>query len=124
MSTLMVCGCRNYNDRVFVWSRLQEIVEPTEDVVISGGAAGVDEFAATWCKLHKPSIRFQEYPADWGKHGKAAGPIRNQQMVDACHFAIVIWDGKSRGTKDSITRLLKAGKPFALYVRTHPGEFA
>ena len=123
MSTIMVCGCRTYRDKVFVWGRMQEIIEPDTDIVISGGASGVDSIAADWCRLGKPSVRFQEYPADWNTHGKAAGPIRNQQMVDACDYAIVIWDGKSRGTKDSINRLLKAGKPFSIFVRTDAMEY-
>lgn len=122
MSTVMVIGCRNYRDRIYLWGRMQEIVDTDTDTVISGGAPGVDTMAREWCEFGSPT-KFKEYPADWNAHGKAAGPIRNQRMVDACDFALVIWDGKSRGTKDSIARLLKSGKPFNLFVRTHPGEF-
>jgi hypothetical protein len=45
---------------------------------------------------------------DWDKHGKAAGFIRNQEIVDNCDFVVAFWDGASRGTKDTIDRARKA----------------
>lgn len=40
--------------------------------------------------------------------------IRNQAMVDACDGALV-YDATSSGTKDAVTRLIKAGKPYKMY---------
>lgn len=40
--------------------------------------------------------------------------IRNQAMVDACDGALV-YDATSSGTRDAVTRLKKAGKPFKVY---------
>lgn len=44
------------------------------------------------------------YKADWDKHGKAAGPIRNKKMVDdnleEIDLCVAFWDGKSKGTKN------------------------
>lgn len=40
--------------------------------------------------------------------------IRNQAMVDACDGALV-YDATSSGTRDAVTRLVKAGKPFKVY---------
>jgi hypothetical protein len=62
-------------------------------------------------RLHLP------FNADWKTHGKSAGPIRNQEMVRASlslfdrtkTLGLAIWDGKSRGTKDCIDRMKKAG---------------
>lgn len=48
------------------------------------------------------------YEADWGKHGKAAGPIRNSKMIADADALVAFWDGKSRGTRDCI--LQAAGK--------------
>ena len=52
-------------------------------------------------------------PADWKKHGRAAGPIRNQQMLDEgkADVVVALWDGKSRGTLDMIQRATEAGVP-------------
>src|SRR5690348_8540698 len=48
--------------------------------IISGAARGVDTVALDWAVINWcPS---EEYPADWDTHGKAAGPIRNKQMLE------------------------------------------
>lgn len=46
--------------------------------------------------------------------GVHANFVRNQAMVDACDGALV-FDALSRGTKDAVTRLIKAGKPYKMY---------
>lgn len=46
--------------------------------------------------------------------GVHANFVRNQAMVDACDGALV-FDALSSGTKDAVTRLIKAGKPYKVY---------
>ena len=52
------------------------------------------------------NIPFKEFRADWGKHGRAAGPIRNQEMADFVKngdcLLIAFWDYESRGTRSMI----------------------
>lgn len=40
------------------------------------------------------------------KHGRAAGPIRNQQMAERADALVAVWDGASRGTGDMLRRAL------------------
>jgi hypothetical protein len=50
--------------------------------------------------------------ANWKKHGKAAGPIRNQRMVDYVGKEggiIALWDGSSKGTEDCMRAAKLAG---------------
>jgi hypothetical protein len=47
--------------------------------IIHGGARGADHMAGLWARKH--DINMKQYPADWDKHGNAAGPIRNAQML-------------------------------------------
>lgn len=54
-----------------------------------------------WLEVYKP---------DWARYGRAAGAIRNKQIVDACDKLIAFWDGKSKGTKISIDMAEKQGK--------------
>jgi UDP-N-acetylmuramoylalanine-D-glutamate ligase len=49
------------------------------------------------------------YPADWKLHGKSAGHIRNQQMLDESKPDIVIAFPGGRGTANMIKRAKKAG---------------
>ena len=70
--------------------------------VLSGTCQGPDiageKFAA------REMIEAEHYSPDWGKYPGCAGPIRNQHMVNEADAAIIIWDGKSKGTRDLITK--------------------
>lgn len=79
--------------------------------IIAGGAKGADTSAIYWAVIN--GCPFTEYPADWDKHGKAAGPIRNQQMLDEAKPDLVVafLVPNSRGTKDMIARAEKARVP-------------
>lgn len=53
---------------------------------------------------------FTPYPADWNKHGKSAGPIRNTEMSKSgAKVCIGFWDGKSKGTFDMMTKAKNKG---------------
>lgn len=84
--------------------RIEDITE-----IISGGAEGVDYLA----KLLSGKLRITctEFFAQWEKYGKLAGFKRNQLIVDDCDCAIVVWDGQSNGTRDTIAKLIDAKKP-------------
>jgi len=85
---------------------------------VSGGAKGADAlgelFAKDW------GTRCTVFPADWDTHGKAAGPIRNEEMAEYGDILFAFWDGKSKGTKDMIDRALKHG----LEVHVYPYELS
>lgn len=66
----------------------------THNVIIVSGA---DSLGEQFAKEHGLSCEL--HPADWNKHGRAAGPIRNAQMAEISDALIAFWDGKSRGTK-------------------------
>lgn len=70
--------------------------------VVCGGAQGVDELGNQWASAHKLPVT--TFLADWDKHGKRAGPLRNEAMAQYAEAAIIVWDGISRGTADMIVR--------------------
>jgi hypothetical protein len=51
------------------------------------------------------------FEADWNKHGKAAGPIRNREMAKYGDVLLLIWDGESRGSANMKSEMLKLNKP-------------
>lgn len=79
-----------------------------------------DRWASKWADNHT-HIENTAYPADWDEHGKAAGPIRNEEMVNYLCEQIesgrvvtsiaFFWDenGKSKGTQDMINKLKSNG---------------
>lgn len=80
--------------------------EPDMLTIVSGGARGADKFGEVWAAANDAWLDL--FPADWETHGKAAGFIRNQQMVDSgLDYAIQFPGGN--GTADMRRRLDKAG---------------
>ena len=83
--------------------------------IVSGGAAGVDSIAEKAATKTGKAVKV--FPADWKRHGKAAGFIRNQQIVDYCDELVAFWDGVSHGTEHSIKLAREAGKPVTVFTR-------
>lgn len=112
--TVLVCGSRHwcYNDAIIIYNTLKDLLTNHSDLyIIHGGCAGADSYADSLSRLlHIP---VKEYSADWAMHGKAAGPIRNQQMLDneTVNLVVAFHDDieNSKGTKDMINRATKAG---------------
>lgn len=76
-------------------------------VIIHGAAPGADSVAARWAERHDvPALAF---PAKWKKHGKAAGPLRNAQMLAEGRPDIVIAFPGGKGTADMKSRARAAG---------------
>lgn len=105
---LLVCGGRDFDDVDYIYSYLDVIrnmYRPT--VLIHGGATGVDTIAGNWAEGKQ--IPVHVYKADWNTHGKSAGPIRNQQMIDIGKPTIAAVFPGGTGTADMTKRLTKAG---------------
>ena len=78
-----------------------------EIVIISGHALGADSLDERYAQ--ERGFKIETYPADWKKYGRAAGPIRNEQMANIANALIAFWDGKSKGTKNMINLAKKKG---------------
>ncbi len=77
--------------------------------IIEGGALGADRLARVWAESR--SVPHVTYPADWKQHGKAAGRLRNRQMLrDGKPDAVIAFPGGA-GTHDMITIAEAAGLP-------------
>jgi len=79
-----------------------------DTVVVSGGAKGVDTWAVE--SAQKYGLKVEVYPADWEKHGKGAGFIRNTQIVEGSDSVLAFWDLISRGTMDTVRKAQTQGK--------------
>ena len=109
---ILVCGSKHFNNVQVIWDVLDEepLIKngPHPTTIIHGCAKGVDTEAGRYAKCCGYAV--EEYPADWEKHGKAAGPIRNKQMLDEGKPDLVIafLAKDSRGTKNMIDQATKA----------------
>ncbi len=105
---VLVCGSRSWNRPTLIGRRLAQL--PFDSEIIEGGASGVDYYAAIYARVLGMSVR--EYPADWKRYGRKAGPIRNRQMLDEVpDLVLAFWDGESPGTRDTIREAKRRGLP-------------
>jgi hypothetical protein len=79
----------------------------TEEVC--GQADGVDNEGQHWASHY--GVPCKLFPADWKKHGKSAGVIRNKQMAEYADALLLIWDGESKGSANMRSQMYAIGKP-------------
>lgn len=105
---LLVCGSRTWEDKERLENeivRLHNHSKITE--LICGDAKGADAYAANIAINHDIPCRI--FYADWNKHGKAAGIVRNKAMLNQQpDIVLACWDGQSKGTKNMIDIANKA----------------
>lgn len=73
--------------------------------IVSGAAQGVDTLGERYAEEN--NIPIERYKADWQKHGKSAGYIRNAVMADNADALVCVWDGESKGTRHMIGLAMK-----------------
>lgn len=119
---LLVCGGRDYSDRDRVnlelykfcdehglWSEPDQYGNkmPGPLTIIHGGAKGADHLADDWAVVNWTGL--EEYKADWKKNSKAAGPIRNQRMLDEGKPDVVMAFPGGKGTAHMVRIAKRAG---------------
>ncbi len=95
---LGVVGSRTFDDYALLEQTLNEMLPIA--LIVSGGAKGADELAERYAEHN--NIPCVVCPAEWSKYGRAAGPIRNKDIVSRVNRVVAFWDGESRGTMSTI----------------------
>lgn len=115
MMTVLVCGDRHWSDIALIRHALSTL--PDDTIIIQGGARGADEMAAIIAVEFGFELR--TFAARWELYGRAAGPIRNQRMLDEGkpHLVMAFHHdlSKSKGTADMVRRAKKAGIEVIVY---------
>lgn len=112
---VIIAGSRTIKDKVVVAQAIQESKFHITQIV-SGGAGGVDHCGKILG--NEMGIPVRRILPDWGKYGKAAGPIRNLEMAENADALILVWDGKSLGSKSM--REIALSKKLLLYEKIVP----
>lgn len=112
MRAVLCCGDREWSDWPSIWRELRGLGPGT--VIVHGDCRGADRMCGYVAE--RLGYPVHAHPAEWLKHGKRAGPIRNQQMLDehpeielvlAFHNDLA----GSRGTADMVRRAREKGVP-------------
>ena len=118
---IIICGGRHFND----YNALESLVDSVlaekgltnkEAEIVSGHCEGADILGELYANKH--NIACKVFPAEWTKYGRAAGPIRNSQMVKYASesptpIVIAFVSPRTKGTTDTINKATKRG--FAVY---------
>ena len=86
----LVSGSRYYsNERKFFekMDKYDKKYGPFETIV-QGEARGADELARQWAESRKRKVI--GYKANWSKYGRAAGSLRNSQMLNQTSATILL----------------------------------
>lgn len=103
---ILVCGGRNFQNKNLLFKALSSLPFAVS-CVINGGAKGADSLSTQWAIYE--DIPYKEYPPDWKKYGKAAGPIRNSEMLQLEDIEYVVAFPGGKGTQDMIRKAKAAG---------------
>jgi len=100
---VLICGDRNWTDRQKVADRLATLPQGT--TIIHGACRGADQIAGE--EASKRGFTVKEFPADWSKYGKMAGPVRNSQMLAEKPDLVLAFHPDiegSKGTGDTVRK--------------------
>ena len=104
---VLICGDRNWTDEGAIFKRLHRL--PFDTVIIVGGARGADilaeRAARTMNRTGQKQFDIRVFPAQWETYGRAAGPIRNSQMLDEKPHLVIAFHSNvevSKGTKNCV----------------------
>ena len=104
---LLIVGSRSIQEY-----DLQKHIPKETTLILTGGADGIDLLAEKYADqnhLSKLILRPQ-----YNRYGRGAPLKRNEQLVELCDMALIVWDGQSRGTKYTLNYAKKIGKPIIL----------
>lgn len=113
---ILVCGSRHYTDRSAVQEALLQYW-PAYDgrgfTILHGAARGADTLAAQEAEQIEGAV-VRAFPADWEQYGRAAGPIRTQEMlgeleVQPARSRLVLAFGQGRGTDFAVAEAERRG---------------
>lgn len=110
---VLVCGSRVFNDKKLLYNTLDNFVVerglkgeedeygnwlPNGLTIVHGGARGADLLADDWAVVNWVPV--EEFKPDWDSYGKAAGILRNIDMLESGIDVVIAFPkGEARGTK-------------------------
>ena len=101
---VLVCGGRDFVDG---WSLFDKLTELNPSIVVHGGALGADNLGGGWAENRGIPVRV--YKANWSKHGKSAGFIRNVEMLESENPDLILACPGGKGTEHMVREAERRG---------------
>jgi hypothetical protein len=102
---VLITGGRKFYDWNLLNNTLNEFLKDKTSITIVHGdcPTGADQLAQRFVDYQR--VQVERYPANWKKFGKAAGSIRNQEMVDlGADICFAFPHPESTGTWDCVEK--------------------
>jgi len=116
MVKVCIAGSRDWNNYEQLEEMMDKVLETYHinsiECIISGTAYGGDKLGEKWANNH--NIPIKQFPADWFKHGKKAGYLRNLEMADIADILVICIKRKSKGSTHMAKTMADMGKPVYL----------
>ena len=113
MKTIGIIGSRRRNkaaDYLLLRAKLREIFEVGDRLVSGGCPEGADAFAENIA--HKDGLTIIIHHANWKKHPKYGGFLRNRKIAEDCDVLIALPAADRKGgTEDTIVKVKRLRKP-------------
>ena len=110
-----IVGSRDIADREEYWySKICENIPKNCTEIVSGGAEGIDTLGRRYAEEY--GLLLKEFLPEYEKYGKSAAYLRNTQIVEYAHMVLAFWDGKSKGTADTIIKCYQMNKPVEVFL--------
>lgn len=117
---VLVCGDRKWSNHDRLYKVLDELHQQNPiTLIIEGEASGADTLARLWAK--SKNIPVEGHPAHWDKYGRAAGPMRNAEMLKSNPDLVLAFHNKitfSKGTLNMLKRAQQANVKSILFTET------
>jgi hypothetical protein len=112
---ILACGSRDWEDANAIFERLapwnaQAVKSGFRIELIHGNAPGADRLARGVAN-GMGQFDVQAFPADWERHGKRAGILRNIEMLDRQPDLVIAFTNGSPGTQHTIDEARKRDIP-------------
>jgi hypothetical protein len=107
---LIIAGSRTFTNYDFLEETILINFDIEDLEIVCGEARGADLLGREFAEDY--NLKIHSYPANWEKHGKSAGHIRNAAMGKEADFLLAFWDGKSKGTQGMINYMKKNNKGY------------
>ncbi|TXH09756.1 MAG: DUF2493 domain-containing protein [Spirochaetes bacterium] len=117
---VIIAGSRKWKDISAIRGLIIEFEfdHPKISEIVSGGADGADLIGEMLAR--EKGIPIKRFLPDWGRYGRAAGPMRNEQMAQYAEALLLAWDGISAGSLSMLKSAQRHNLPVYGSIRSVP----
>ena len=110
--SLAIVGSRGFTNYPLLCRTMKDLCKTHKiGTIISGGASGADRLAERYAnEFQVPIIVLKPVWRKNGVYNAGAGKERNTEIIALADYVLAFWDGRSAGTRDTITKTRRLGK--------------